>query len=342
MEENIKTVDWRVSSNVEPKVSVIIPVYNSEKFVEETIKSVLNQSYESFEIIIVDDGSADRSAEIIRTFDDPRITYVYQENQGRSKARNRGISLAKGKYIAFLDSDDVWLSRHLEIEVEILKSIPEACAVYSNVWYIGEDGKPLFRDSSWEPRKYSGTPLRNLVERNFIQFSSSIVKKQLLMEIGLFNLEMEPCEDWDLWLRIVRRGYKIQHVNKVLTKYRWKDSNDSEIYQRTMAAGSLKVLFKLYKSEKLDKTTLLFWKRGYLVQINNSISFSSRKSSFLQIKRCLGQYPNSLLTLINEPLFWKIILRFLLGKKGPYFTRVKMLLKGPVNRGVGEFQYGNR
>lgn len=304
-----------------PKVSVILPVYNSEEFIKETIKSALSQIYKDFEIIVVNDGSTDKSEEIIKSFSDKRITCVYQENQGRSKARNKGISLAKGKYIAFLDSDDIWLSKHLEVGVGILEARPEVCVVYSDITYIGDDGKPLFRDSSWKGRRYSGTPFGNLVKRGFIPFSTSIIKRETLMEIGLFDSEMEPSEDWDLWLRLVRRNYRIQYIDEALTNYRWKSSNESESYQKISAESGLRVLIKLYRNENFDEKTLLFWKKGYLLQINDYIPFASRKSSFLHVKRYLGQYPDSFLALLGEPVFWRIVLKWILGKKVSYLMK---------------------
>ena len=107
--------------NEYPLVSVIIPAYNASRYIVSTIQSVLNQSYRYLELIIIDDGSKDNTAELVKTFTDERIQYFYQLNQGVSVARNTGISKAKGDFIAFLDADDIWRSENLEVKLNYLK-----------------------------------------------------------------------------------------------------------------------------------------------------------------------------------------------------------------------------
>ena len=116
-----------------PLVSVVIPVYNGERYLAEAMQSVLDQTYKNLELIVLDDGSTDRSAAIARGFDDARTRYLYQQNGGPSKARNAGVAAARGTFIAFLDSDDVWLPRKLERQVTYLESHKDVGAVYS--WY---------------------------------------------------------------------------------------------------------------------------------------------------------------------------------------------------------------
>jgi glycosyltransferase involved in cell wall biosynthesis len=116
-----------------PTVSVVIPVYNGERYLAEAITSVLDQTYKSFELIVVDDGSTDKSAAVVRSFTDDRIRYLYQSNGGASKARNLGVAASRGTVIAFLDSDDAWLPRKLERQVDYLASYKEVGAVYC--WY---------------------------------------------------------------------------------------------------------------------------------------------------------------------------------------------------------------
>src|SRR5712692_4293853 len=116
-----------------PTVSVVIPVYNGERYLAEAISSVLDQTYKNFELIVVDDGSTDQSAAVVRSFTDDRIRYLYQSNGGASKARNLGVAASRGTVIAFLDSDDVWLPHKLERQIDCLASHKDVGAVYC--WY---------------------------------------------------------------------------------------------------------------------------------------------------------------------------------------------------------------
>ena len=126
-------------------VSIIIPCFNSEKFIENTLNSVLKQTYKNFEVIVIDDGSKDKSAEIIRQMScyDARIRYIYQSNSGVSIARNNGIINSSGNYIAVLDSDDIWFNNHLETSLEILKT-KSSDIVYSTPEFITEENKFVF------------------------------------------------------------------------------------------------------------------------------------------------------------------------------------------------------
>jgi len=308
-------------------VSVIIPVYNGERTIKKAIESVFFQNYKDWEIIIVDDGSTDKTSQIIKELKSEKIRYFYQKNQGRSKARNKGILLAKGEYIAFLDSDDVWLEEHLQKEIKVLESHPNVSLVYSEVEIIGEDGNIFPMGPNWKPKRYSGLPLNQLIEENFIPFSSSLVRKKCFEEIGLFDSDMEPSEDWDIWLRIVKNGHKVYYINEVLTQYRWKEANLSKEYQKRMVEGGLKVLLKFYKNYSLEKSTLKFWIRSYLSRINTLISFVYDKPFSPEIKRYFSQYPLSFSTLIVYPLFWKIFLKWIFGKKILFLKNLYTMMK---------------
>jgi glycosyltransferase involved in cell wall biosynthesis len=125
------------------KVSVIIPVYNVEKYISATVQSVLDQTYKNFELLIVDDGSPDRSIEICQQFDDPRIRIIRQPNRGVAAARNAGIRQAEGEYIALLDADDLWVPQKLEKHVEHLNSMPGVGVSFCRSAFIDPDDKPL-------------------------------------------------------------------------------------------------------------------------------------------------------------------------------------------------------
>ncbi len=125
-------------------ISIIIPTYNSERYISETIQSVVNQTYSNWELIIIDDGSTDSTAQIIQKhFSDPKIRYVYQANQGVSIARNNGMFLSKGDYVAFLDSDDLWEPNNLELKIKFLNSEPDIDWVFSDMKELDEKTKEI-------------------------------------------------------------------------------------------------------------------------------------------------------------------------------------------------------
>ena len=198
-------------------VSVIIPCYNCEKYIEYTLKSVLDQSYQNFELIIVDDGSKDNSALIIKSFTDKRIIYIYQENKGLPAARNTGIKRAKGMYIAFLDSDDVWEKDKLSTQVFHLNKYDIIYCNYNTI----DEYNVLF--------KQQGRPHYSpIVEKDpFIQGrnvlgsgSGVLMKKKIIDTVGLFNEELRYAEDQEYWTRIAWNGFKFYYVDKKLVNIR--------------------------------------------------------------------------------------------------------------------------
>ncbi|HPP08870.1 MAG TPA: glycosyltransferase family A protein, partial [bacterium] len=118
------------------KVSVIVPVYNAERFIGETLRSVLCQTYKDIEVIVVDDGSTDHSVEVIKKYNDPRIMLIRQQNRGVSAARNTGIKSSNGKFIALLDHDDLWLAEKIEKQMILFEKNPDVALVYSDISYI--------------------------------------------------------------------------------------------------------------------------------------------------------------------------------------------------------------
>lgn len=219
-----------------PTVSVIIPSYNHERFVQECIQSVLNQTFQDFEIIITDDASIDRTVEIIEQFDDPRIKlFKHSINQGVSIAANNCIKHAKGKYIAWLSSDDAWYSEKLEVQVRYLDEHPKTGVVFGKVDWIDEFGN-LITDSSF--------PYLNVFEvqnrirhewlsyffltGNCLSLPSSLVRAQCFDAVGLFDPTYAKLLDLDLWIRVCFQ-YDIVVLDQKLIRNRWisDDSNAS-------------------------------------------------------------------------------------------------------------------
>ena len=181
-----------------PKISVIIPTYNRAHTLREAIESVLSQSYNDLQLIVVDDGSTDETKVIVSSYI-PKLAYIYQERQGVSAARNRGIKHAQGDYISFLDSDDLWLEDKLHLQMKFMESHPEALICYTEEVWIrkGVRVNPMKKH-----RKYSGMIFEHCLPLCIISPSSVLIARRLLENVGVFDEELEACEDYDLWLRI--------------------------------------------------------------------------------------------------------------------------------------------
>ncbi|HOL49970.1 MAG TPA: glycosyltransferase [bacterium] len=205
------------------KVSVIVPVYNAERFIGETLRSVLCQTYKDIEVIVVDDGSTDHSVEVIKKYNDPRIMLIRQQNRGVSAARNTGIKSSNGKFIALLDHDDLWLAEKIEKQMILFEKNPDVALVYSDISYIDGEGKPV----SWMLKQFEphrGYVLRELFVSDFIPCLTAVFRKDVLEKIGLFNERYRYAEEYELFLRIAR-FFQFDFVDEVLACYRVHQSN---------------------------------------------------------------------------------------------------------------------
>ncbi len=187
-----------------PKVSVIIPAFNSERFIGDAIESVLAQTYRDFELIVVDDGSQDQTAQRIKQYGD-QIIYLYQSNSGVAKARNLGHTHSSGEYLAFLDSDDRWYPRMLEVEVRAMNENPEAGLVYSDVDIIDEEGK-LLQEHYLANRAQRKKPIDSIIGYHWIPFPSASLKRRDIFEkAGCFDVSFyQGGEDVLLWAKMYR------------------------------------------------------------------------------------------------------------------------------------------
>ncbi len=194
-----------------PLVSVIIPTYNRGWILKEAIDSVLAQDFLDFELIVVDDGSNDNTPDILEAYQED-IIIVRQNNKGVSAARNRGIASASGDFIAFLDSDDLWLPEKLSRQVEFFNSNPDAMICQTEEIWIrnGVRVNPKKRH-----KKFSGMIFEHSLSLCLVSPSAVMIKKSLFEEVGLFDESLPACEDYDLWLRISCR-YPVYLMDKPL------------------------------------------------------------------------------------------------------------------------------
>jgi glycosyltransferase involved in cell wall biosynthesis len=199
-----------------PRVSVIIPTFNRKAYVQEAIDSVLAQTYTDYEIIVVDDGSTDGTSEALRARFGDRVQYLWQENQGESVARNRGVEIARGEYIGLLDSDDLYLPGKLEIQVPLLGQDAGVGQVFGRSWLIDQDGRRL------RPGARSRGDRATSFDKSDFYFSNpvggpsrTLLRKAVLDRVGGFDPAIGFGEDRDLWLRIARETRLLAHADIV-------------------------------------------------------------------------------------------------------------------------------
>ena len=194
--------------------SVIIPLYNKEQSISNTIQSVLNQAFQKFEIVVVNDGSTDNSVERVKEFEDPRIRIIDKRNGGVSSARNRGIEEAKYEWIAFLDGDDLWKENHLETLSQMIKMYPDD-KVFTTSFVRSNQEEPVFKDNTIVViDNYFKESLKRFVTWTSIMCAHNSVFE----EVGLFNEQLNRGEDLDLWARIGRE-YRYIKSNLVTAVY---------------------------------------------------------------------------------------------------------------------------
>ena len=237
-------------------VSVIIPVYNVEKYIAFTIRSVLAQTYKNFEIIIVNDGSLDRSIEICQQFPDKRIKIVQQQNKGVSAARNAGIVHAKGEYFAFLDGDDLWVPQKLEKHIQHLERSPHVGVSFSYSAFIDDLGHSI---GMYQISKLKGiTPSLILCRNPVGNGSTPVIRREVFEDIKLqsslqnskngyyFDEQLHHIEDVECWLRIaLQTNWQIEGIPEALTLYRISNRGASTNFYKQLESLE-KVLEKTY------------------------------------------------------------------------------------------------
>lgn len=242
-----------------PFFSVIIPAYNKGDLVRKTLASALDQTFKDYEVIVVDDGSTDNTADIVKEFTDPRVIYHYQPNSGLpAAARNKGIALSKGRCIAFLDADDIWYPDKLKVCYEAFNQHPDMDLVCHNELIRDISGK-FIRNVSYGP--YTSDMFRRLLFiGNCLSPSAVAVKREALVDGFIFReyANFFAAEDYDLWLRLSRK-YKLYFIPEILGEYLLHDKNISSMEERyyNNQAAVVKKNFEEYEEKAaLDRLRL--------------------------------------------------------------------------------------
>jgi glycosyltransferase involved in cell wall biosynthesis len=226
------------------EVSVIMPAYNLAPYIEAAMDSVRAQTYQDWELLIVDDGSTDGTGSIVETYAarEPRVRLFRQSNAGISAARNRALRDASGEFLAIFDGDDVWEPRYLDAQLAILRRHPEIDVVTGNAWFLGsrQHGQPA---RPWpDPRPHP--TLRSILEDETAVFIMSVMRRRVHETVGAFDETLCTNEDYDFWLRAAVAGVRFYRNDKPLGHYRRRDDSMSASEVR-MLTGIVRVYEKL-------------------------------------------------------------------------------------------------
>jgi len=237
-----------------PEVTVLMSVYNGEKYLREAIDSILNQTFTDFEFLIVNDGSTDRTVEILRSYDDPRIKIVDNEkNIGLTKSLNIGLMIARGEYIARMDADDVSAPERLEKEVEFLETHRDYAVVGSFAKILNEDSEVI----SFMDRPIEDAQIREFFRRdNGIAHGSAMIRMRCLLDVDFYDESIARAQDYDLWLRLSEK-YKLANIPEYL--YMWRKHNEN-IEAKYIKEQKISVVLAMVKNNIVDveQATRLF------------------------------------------------------------------------------------
>lgn len=283
MSQNLDTIPY-ISESF-PLVSVVVPVFNAERFLRETLESLLCQTYRPIEIITVDDGSTDSSPDILREFSD-RIQRIHQENQGVGVARNVGVEHSVGSYIAFCDADDIWFPGKLKSQMEIVKRHPCIGVVGGFMENIDELGRTL--KSCHRPLNLYDKPMKLqqafLMEGNMICLSTALIRKDAFSSIGGFQAGRQDikAEDFDLWIRLSRKT-QFYLSSQYMGQYR--------ILKESRSHGSLRKeygaqfqLLRMYRNEYTPENYNIRKAKIYSEWAESSFVEEERHAWKLQVK----------------------------------------------------------
>ena len=281
--------------NNSPLVSIVIPTYNHAPMLQRALATVVEQTHQNWNAIVVNNFSTDNTLEVVAAFNDPRIQCVNFRNNGVIGAsRNEGIALATGKYVAFLDSDDTWFSTKLEKCVEILESGSDLVC-HAEYW-IDESGKS--RLVAYGPSE-AATHHNLIYKGNRISTSATVVRTALLIEVNGFDVapELISTEDYDLWIRLAAKSDKFAFISEPLGEYHRHDNNVSANIEKHLAA-ELALLEKHFSANTRFENMIARRRRKALAYYGAGRSLHRTRKHFLALQK----YSHSL-------VIWPISLR---------------------------------
>lgn len=304
-----------------PLISIIMPVYNGEKFIQEAIDSVFAQTVNDFELIVVDDGSTDATLAILEAYGD-RLTVLRQQNSGHAAARNAAAKLSRGQWIAMIDADDLW---HPEKLAQQLSVANNADVIYTAALNF-EDSSRVDNTTFADGNCHNGDVFDQLVVDNFITHSSILMKRDAFLKSGGYDESLKTTCDWDLWLRMSASGCRFQGTPAPLTHYRWRATSNSRNHDRT-CCDRLNVLKNALSSPRARQTSLLVRQKAIARVWQTSAWFVAEKDD----RKALNWYLRSVLHRPYSIRGWKEVTRCCLHLCGISRQRIKRMLKRQHN-----------
>jgi glycosyltransferase involved in cell wall biosynthesis len=287
-----------------PEVSVIIPAYNASRTIGTTIESVLAQTFTDFELLVIDDGSQDDTADVVSSVADPRVRCISTENGGVSVARNRGLDLAAGSYVAFLDADDAWRPTKLERQHLAMRETPDVGLCFASAELVDDDLRPIGMDPAVARSNYTEALL---LEGNIVAGGGSAVmaRTSVVEQAGRFDTALSQCADWELWLRMsVMTRFLPLHETLVL--YRAAPgtmSSDPELLERDTFA----LLDKFY-ADSASAAYAVVRKRAYanhfMVCAGTYLHARRLRDSLRCVAAGLRSDPRTVSRLVSFPARW--------------------------------------
>ncbi len=313
-----------------PKVSVVMSVYNGEKYLKEAIDSILNQTFKGFEFIIINDGSTDKTRKILEFYTDPRIRLINQANMGLAKSLNRGLKIARGEYIARMDADDISLPERLEKEVKLLDNHKDVGLVGIFPMKMDESG----RNVGLYKTKTKNEDLREVLWRGDLLCHGSVMfRKECVDKVGFYRKKLKFAEDYDLWFRIAE-FFGITNIEEPLYKYRINPDSISltNLFGQSRYCSLVRMLAKERRRCRRDRLEDL--KEEDINRILDTILPATKRnkkkalaSGYLylaEVSYCAGNYTKSkewLLKSLNLNLFtkraWVLVFKLLICWKLP-------------------------
>ena len=296
---------------LKPEVSIIIPAFNVQNTIQETLDSLLAQTYQNFEVILVDDGSIDKSGEIIKDFlkkYPQKFKYIWQKNQGAAVARNVGLKQAQGKFIAWIDADDLWLPKRLELMLKEFRKNSHIAFVSTDACYLYSDGqvsKKTYYQIHGLPTKYS---FKEMLRRNFI-FGSPLISREVVKKVGFLDESLVRSEDYDYWLRILVKNYQLAIIKKPLALYRIRSDSLSQNFVKVNHA-ELKILVKIGKIRNFssEEKEILNWhmKKVWLNLAQEYAKKNNFKQAIKYFKKNNNTWSKSSISLLSSKVGKKL------------------------------------
>ncbi|MBA6234364.1 MULTISPECIES: glycosyltransferase family 2 protein [unclassified Colwellia] len=288
-----------------PLISIVIASYNMGQYLGTALDSLLKQTWENIEVIVIDDGSTDNSEEVMSAYtNNNKVSYIKTENRGQTKAKNRGVKEAKGDFIGFCDADDFWTDNKLELQMPFF-SDDKVGVVYSEVSYIDEDGNPYDKAAPYE--RYTGKVTEQLLTKNFVPFGTSIIRKACVIQDGGFDEQFKMGIDWDLWLRYSLNWEFMYCPDKTYIYREWSGQMSNNYRGRYDFAFRILQNFVSNHGEHVSQKSInTAWADMY---INRGLTFARAEKTFIApLKDIVKGISLSVFDLSG----WKSLVRLLL------------------------------